>query len=228
LTAPRQRLRHIQPRRRYSGGGAGHTWFVRITKLILPIAALVLVGVIVAKMSQDQVGRLTPAETTGNTTAKAGEIDLVKPKYEGLDAQNRPYTVSADKAHRIMDKDHPSAQIVDLENPVGDILMDDGTWLAAKSAKGLFNNSDNSLYLSGGVIFFHDSGYEMHMTDVHIDIKTRHAQTDLPVQGQGPAGGINAQNLEITDGGDLIIFGGPAHLTLWNLHGTGETKEKRG
>jgi hypothetical protein len=78
------------------------------------------------------------------------------------------------------------------------------------------------------VIFFHDSGYEMHLKDVRIDIKTHHAQTDLPVQGQGPAGGIDAQNLEITDGGDLIIFGGPVRLTLWNLHGTGDVKEKRG
>ncbi len=228
MNAQRQRLRHIQPRRRYEGSGAGHTWFVRITKFVLPVAALVIIGVIAARLSQDQQSLLPPQTPQQTAGAKAGEIDLVKPKYEGLDAQNRPYTISADTAHRVMDKDHPTQQIVDMDHPVGDILMDDGSWLAAKAAEGLFNNTTNNLYLSGGVIFFHDSGYEMHLKDVRIDIKTHHAQTDYPVQGQGPAGGIDAQNLEITDGGDLIIFGGPVRLTLWNLHGTGGGKEKRG
>jgi lipopolysaccharide export system protein LptC len=122
---------------------------------------------------------------------------------------------------------HENEQVVDMDSPKGDIAMDDGSWISVQAAKGLFNNTTQTLYLSDGVTLFHDSGYEMHMKDVNVDIRDRHAKTDLPVQGQGPAGAIDAQNLEVSDGGDLIVFGGPLRLTLWNLKGSGP-KEKRG
>jgi lipopolysaccharide export system protein LptC len=224
VTKPRQRLRHIQPRRRYSGGGAGHTWFVRITKFMLPVAALVIIGVVFGKMSQDQtslkIAELPPAQKT-----TPGQIDLVMPKYEGLDAKNHPYTISADRAHRVMEPGHDKDQVVAMEKPKGDIALEDGSWISLQAADGIYNNSASTLHLSGGVVLFHDSGYEMHMKDVDVDVKTRHAKTDSPVQGQGPAGAIDAQNLEISQGGDLIVFGGPLRLTLWNLSGP---KEKRG
>lgn len=224
MTKPRQRLRNIQPRRRYSGGGAGHTWFVRITKFILPVAAVVIVGVVVAKMSQDPQNLQIP-QLPAQDKATAGQVDLVKPKYEGLDVKNRPYTISADRAHRVMDNGHDKEQVVAMENPKGDIAMDDGSWVSVQAAAGVFNNTAGTLNLSGGVTLFHDTGYEMHMKEVDVEIKTRHAKTILPVQGQGPAGAIDAQNLEISDGGDLIVFGGPLRLTLWNLR---TPKEKRG
>jgi lipopolysaccharide export system protein LptC len=222
VTAKRQRLRHVQPRRRYTGGGAGHTWFVRITKFALPIAAIVIIGIVVARLSQDQQTlQIAQLPTQDKTTP--GEIDLVNPKYEGLDAKNRPYTISAERAHRVMGQGQE--QVVALDNPKGDIQLDDKSWLAVQSAEGLFNNTAQNLYLSGGVTVFHDSGYQMRLKDVHLDIKSRHAQSDFPVQAQGPAGGIDAQNLEITDEGDMVIFGGPVRLTLWNLSAA---KEKRG
>lgn len=227
MNAAKQRLRHIQPRRRYEGGGAGHTWFVRITKFLLPVAALVIVGIVVARLSQDQQ-TLQVTQLPAQEKTTAGQIDLVKPKYEGLDAKNRPYTISADSAHRVMDKDKPNEQIVAMTNPFGDIAMDDGSWLAVKAAEGLYNNTTSTLDLSGGVIFFHDTGYEMHMKDVHVDVKNRHAETSSPVQGQGPAGMIDAQNLQVSDNGDLVVFGGPVRLTLWNKSGPKDVKEKRG
>jgi lipopolysaccharide export system protein LptC len=219
VTARRQRLRHIQPRRRYTGGGAGHTWFVRITKFILPVCVLVIVGIVTARLSQDKQSlQIAQAPTHDKTTP--GQIDLVKPKYEGLDAKNRPYTISADRAHRVMGQE----QVVALEKPKGDILMDDKSWIAVEAAAGTFNNTAQVLFLSDGVKIFHDSGYELHLKDVTVDLKTRHAQTHYPVDGQGPQAGISAQDLEVTDEGAMVIFGGPVKLTLWNISG----KEKHG
>ena len=224
MTKSRPKLRHIQPRRRYSGGGAGHTWFVRITKFMLPAAALVIVGVVFSKMSNDQPALPIPQLPQQSKTT-AGQIDLVMPKYEGLDAKNHPYVISADRAHRVMEPGHGNEQVVAMDKPKGDILMDDGSWISLQAADGVYNNNASTLHLSGGVTLFHDSGYELHMKDVDVEIKTRHAKTESPVQGQGPAGAIDAQNLEISEGGDLIVFGGPLRLTLWNLSAP---KEKRG
>jgi lipopolysaccharide export system protein LptC len=220
VTAPRKRQRNFQPRRRHTGGGAGHTWFVRISKFLLPLGALIIVGVVGARLSQDPQ-TLQIAELPAQEKTTPGQIDLVRPKYEGLDAQNRPYTISAERAHRVMGQE----QVVAMENPKGDIALEDGSWLSVQALEGLYNNTASTLDISGGVIVFHDSGYEMHLKDAHLDIKTRHAQTSNPVQAQGPAGGIDAQNLEISDAGNLVVFGGPVRLTLWNRSAP---KEKRG
>jgi lipopolysaccharide export system protein LptC len=197
---------------------------VRITKFMLPLAALVIIGVVFAKMSQDPKS-LQIAQLPQQAKTTPGQIDLVKPKYEGLDARNHPYTISADHARRVMTPGRENDQVMALEKPQGDLALEDGSWVSLQAADGLYDNGASTLHLSGGVTLFHDSGYEMHMKDVDVEVRTRHAKTESPVQGQGPAGAIDAQSLEISQGGDLIVFGGPLRLTLWNLSAP---KEKRG
>ena len=220
MTKPRQRPRYIGSRRRQASVGAGHTWFVRITKFLLLMAVLCIITAVIARLTQDpQQLKIAAIPEKDKTTP--GQIDLVQPRYEGTDEKRRPYTVSADRAHRVLGEE----RVVALENPKGDITLEDGGWLAVKAAQGIYNNTAAKLYLSGGVTIFHDKGYEMHLKEVDIDIKTRHAQSGLPVEVQGPVGRLQAQSIDVSEQGMLIVFGGPARLTLWNLS---RSKEKRG
>ena len=73
------------------------------------------------------------------------------------------------------------------------------------------------LNMKEGVAIFHDSGYELHTEALQINLKQKTAYTSLPVQAQGPLGTIAAQNMSVLDQGNLIVFGGPATLTLFRL-----------
>jgi lipopolysaccharide export system protein LptC len=223
-TKKRGRLQHLTPprRRRVSSQGA-HTRFVRIAKLALTLSALGLVGIVILRMTHDQ--NLTPTSlpaangpAASGSAPRAAQMDLIKPKYEGHDEKSRPYTISADRAHRVMGRD----QEVSLDNPKGDVTLEDGSSVAASAPQGLYNRTASSLYLSGGVTIFHNAGYELHLQDVTVDLKTKHSQSQNPVNGQGPKGTLEGRSIDISDGGELIVVGGPATLTLRNL------KEKQG
>lgn len=189
--------------------GSGYTWFVRITKIALPLVALAIIGVVVSRLSSDpQITQL--AELPKQTKTAAGRSELVKARYEGMDAKGHKYTVTADSATR----DMSAEQTVLLQKPRADIALDGGSWLAVHAAEGKYDNKASKLFLTGGVTAYHDSGYEVHLQDIAVNISTKEAASLLPVDAQGPVGELHAQNVAVSQAGDMIVFGGPAQLTL--------------
>lgn len=199
----------------------GYSVFVRFMKLALPLAALAIVCLLVGRMmmSNSQIHDLNPRkdEAAAQKTTP-GQIELIGPKYEGVDNDNRPYTVTADKAIRA----DASPDTVTFVNPEADITLANKTWLAAKAKAGIFNRAADTLVLSDDVSIYHDSGYELHAQDMHIDLKNKTASTALPVHGQGPIGTLEGQNMTVQQQGNLIVFGGPATLVLFRLAGKKE------
>ena len=198
--------------RRLSALGRGYSYFVRVLKFILPLSALAVIGILIARLAetpQQQILASLPKEE--KTTP--GQIELVKARYEGVDDQNRPYTVTADNSVRAVNS--PDAVI--FENPLADITLQDKTWVAVKAVSGSLDRKTELLSLKDDVIVFHDSGYEMHLQDIRIDLKRKTAITSLPVWAQGSMGSVTAQSMSVEKQGDLIVFGGPATLTIFRL-----------
>lgn len=182
-------------------------------KFTLPLVALVIIGALITRLFEDpqQQAKISLLPNEEKTTP--GQIELVQAKYEGLDDLGRPYTVTADKASRAMD----APDSVQFENPVADITLQDKTWVAVKAKTGSFDRTTETLRLKGEVHVFHDSGYEILLQDIEINLKQKTASTSSPVTAQGPMGTVAAQNMTVEDQGDLIIFGGPAMLTVFRL-----------
>ncbi len=197
--------------RRLQTFGRGHSWFVWTLKFILPLIALAIVGILITRLSVTPQQPLATLPKEEKTTP--GQIELIQAKYEGMDEQGRPYTVTADKAVRAMNA--PDSVLFD--NPVADITLQDKTWVAVKAKNGSFDHKAERLTLKDDVTVFHDSGYEMHAQDLQINLKQKTAVTGLPVNAQGPMGTITAASLSVEDQGDLIVFGGPATLTFFKL-----------
>ena len=194
----------------------GYSVFVRVMKLALPLVALTIVAVLVIRMSMGNPSTQNLAAHPQDAAAQKttpGQIELIGPKYQGVDNENRPYTVTADKATR----DVNAPDNIQFTNPEADITLTNKTWLAAKAKSGSLNHVSGTLVLTDEVSIYHDSGYELHAQDMHIDLKNKTASTALPVHGQGPIGTIEGQNMTIQDQGNIIVFGGPATLVLFHL-----------
>jgi lipopolysaccharide export system protein LptC len=198
--------------RRESVLGRGYTRLVKALRFILPLVAVIIIAVLITRLTQDPKTQ-TIADVPQAEKTTPGVIELIAPKYEGLDSDGQPYTVTADKAVR-----SPSApDTVVFENPVADITLKDKTWLAIKAKGGSFDRKAALLLLNDTVTLYHDSGYEMKLQDIKIDLKEKTAVSDFPLTAQGPMGGIAAQNMHVENHGDLVVFGGPVTLTLYKL-----------
>lgn len=218
----KQRLFSTPPSRRHEAAGAGYSWFVRIARVALPVSALVIVGIVAARLSESPQQALLGdlPKTEKELAAKAEKKEqgtLVSARYEGVDDEGRSYTLLAGSATQ--SPDDPKAVL--LEAPKADITLEDGAWVAVHAGSGIWSGERQTLTLSGGVSVFHDQGYEMQLEAVLLDMKTRRAVSRHPVTAKGPAGTLSAQSMQINDQGRKIIFGGPIRMTIARLGRSG-------
>ncbi len=191
-----------------------YSLFVRTLKFIFPLTVAAIIGVLVFHLTmQDQDYIPDVSEKTAKEKSTPGQIELLGAKYEGVDETGKAYTITADKANRVSEDDDAVA----FEKPLTDIFLGDETWLALRSEGGFFNSMVEKLMLQEGVKAFHDSGYEVDMKDIEIDMNTRSAYTSQPVTIQGPAGEAHAKSMKVMAGGERIVFFGPLKMKLFNL-----------
>lgn len=196
--------------------GKSYTSLVKVLKYSFSFAVLLVFGVIIAKLSGTDQQHQQAIDPTQKEIAKTtpGQIEVVGAKYEGVDEKGNPYTITADKANRSTKQEDDG---ILFEMPVTDIVLNDKTWLALKAAGGFFNRFSENIMMEDGVIAYHDSGYEVNMRNIVINLKDKSGSTASPVYVQGPMGSAEAQNMEVKPGAERIIFGGPVNIKIFDL-----------
>lgn len=216
---PENSIRHnkrldslLRTARRRSRVNKTYSRFVRAMRLILPLIAIGIVGLLVSWPRIEERMDKPPAGSMADTAAPqaVGQNELVNPRYESQDDKSQPFTLTATRA--LQSSDNPD--IVFLYSPMGDINLNDGSWIAAEARKGQYNQKEEQLDLSGHVRLFHDSGYELITEKLHIDMRDNRAASDSAVAGQGPAGTLAATGLQAEMASGTLIFTGPAKLVL--------------
>lgn len=180
---------------------------IRLTKLLLPLAAVGLLALIALWPEIDRAknhGKLTFTQLS----AEMGGAKLTDARYRGVDEQGRPYTITASTAKQV------SPERVDLTTPVGDVSLKDGTWLQVRSKDGVYLQHAGSLDLSHDVILYRDDGTTMTTESASIDLQNGAGAGSEPVHAEGPFGTLDAQGFVLTDTGGTIQFTGPAILVL--------------
>lgn len=183
---------------------------IRLTKLVLPAVALALLALIALwpefNRAVDQ-GRLA-------IKRMGQEVDgavVVNARYRGVDEKDRPYTVTATTAKQV------SPERVNLTDPKGDILQQNGSWLLLESKLGVFLQRANQLDLSKDVVLYRDDGAVFRTESAAIDLKNGAVASAEKVHGEGPFGTLDAQGFTVTDNGAIMQFPGPARLVM-NAH----------
>jgi lipopolysaccharide export system protein LptC len=177
-------------------------------KFLLPAFAVVLMGLVVIWP------KLDPGAARfriGYSTIAPADIEnprMVAARFTGVDAADRPFTVTADTATQVA-ADSP---LVDLDNPHADIVLANGSWVALSAPAGTYNETTHDLELRQQVNLFHDGGYEFHTASAHIDLKAGTAHGDVPVEGQGPFGHIASEGFRVLERGKTVVFTGRARL----------------
>lgn len=188
---------------------ARYTRFVLFSKFFLVVFAGGLILLLVAIPlinSGDQGMRIV------FSSAKNGEVltpQMIKPRYQGTDSRNQPFTITADLATQLPDGR------VEMTALNADVMMQSGAWMALSANRGFYRMDQKTLAMSGEVRLFYDQGYEFRSEEAMIDMERKTAQGDKPVTGQGPMGVLKAGGFRVHDGGARMEFTKPVHLTLY-------------
>lgn len=214
--------------------------FIRITLLLLAVTVFVALfyflgrnehGVVSTDLAIEEVitnntksNLVTDVDNkkTKNSTVKIATkdsrssnirsgISMFMAKYSGLDNKQQPFNITADKAFRSSD----TPDVINLTNPMADIILKDGSWVVISSEQGSYMQEHMQLFMKGNVKLFHDTGYELKLDNLHIDLKKLEMNSNSNVNGHGPLGKIKAKGLDFSANDNRITFLGPSSLILF-------------
>lgn len=182
-------------------------WVGKRALLVFAVLLFVLIAVMFWIQSNNGT-RLVLTASSGSAPTKNGSV-MIKPRYQGTDSRNRPFTVDADEAIQHADK------TVDLINLSAEMTTEKGNWLSVLAKKGLFVADNKTLTLDGDVHMFYDGGYEFSTEKLVVLIDKGEASSEVPVQGQGPAGTLKADHFKAENRGARLLFNDNVKVTLY-------------
>lgn len=185
-----------------------HSTIVRSMRLILPIAALSVVVVLMVWKGDNNPVTAVPREQISPQTVSQNE--LVNPKFQSEDDNGQPYSITADKA--IQNAEDMNTLL--LQKPIADIALKSGGTVSLTATNGEYKQEQKGLVLDGQVKVRNDTGYEIQTEKMNIDMTGQIITSDSPVTGHGPEADISASGMNVNGNSKIVIFNGPAKLTL--------------
>lgn len=140
----------------------------------------------------------------------ARELQMVHPRYAGVDRLNRPYVLTAVAGRKMPERN----DLMSLDRPRGQLLVHGGATVVLTAASGVYQTQARLLDLFGDVTLTHQDGTRFVTRAAHVDFSAETASGHEPVAGHGPSGSVTAQGFRILDKGDTIFFTGRSHLLL--------------
>ena len=180
---------------------------VNLAKRLLPLAALALLASLVLWPEiQRQTGGARLAFRSKGISVDGGA--LVDAQYNGVDARDRPYTMTAAVARQV------TPDRIDMTDIKADLGGGEPGWLMIQSKNGVYNQHSGQLDMSGDVRLYRDDGTTLLTDSAAVDLKAGAAAGAEKVHVEGPFGQLDAQGFALTDRGAVIQFTGPGRLIL--------------
>lgn len=186
---------------------ARHRLAVTWAKRLLPVTALLLLGTL-ALWPELQRGTDNARLAFRGRGVSVDGGSVVDATYNGVDARNRPYALTAALARQI------NPDRIDLSDVKADLGGATPGWLMVQAKNGVYNQHAGQLDLSGDVRLYRDDGTTLLTDSAAIELKAGAAAGAERVHAEGPFGQLDAQGFALTDRGGVIQFTGPGHLVL--------------
>lgn len=215
----RRRSVRLAPRDR------SHTNRVTRLRLLLPLAALLIIAVLMIwpKIEVEiSERRLAPSKLDQASLRQAATQNrLLNANFSSVDSKGRPFTLNSTEA--VQQKDNPDN--IELTSPRGSIRLDDSDSMTAQANTGLFAQAAQHLTLNDDVVLTRSDGTVMNTQKLFVDLKNNESHTDMPVTVDGPQGHLTAQGMSVKNGGAVTVFPGPAKLILNSKSSIDPTKK---
>lgn len=184
------------------------TALVHILRLLFTIGAVLsagwLLGTVIESTLREQGSGAPP---TGLS------VTVLAPRFEGFDANDRPYSLTAETARRRRE----NVALVDLVNP----RLEDAASTVVQAREGVWNADAEVLDLMGDVVMTDAAGYTFTSQKTRMFVKDNRVEGQEPLNGVGPIGEARADAYDVLDNGNRIVLKG----NVWTRF---QAKKKRG
>lgn len=177
-----------------------HSGRVRLLKLALPAAALLMIAGFVGKSWLSAPPGVSV--DLGATAIENGRLVMADPRLDGFTSDNRSYTMTAARAIQDIGGDGR----IDLEEIDARLPFDESNWLTVAARTGSLDRQANTLALDNEITFTTDSGITAHLKSATVDMAAGSLDTADPVDITLEGARIEADSLSVRDRGAVMIF----------------------
>ncbi len=173
-------------------GAEKYSRFVRLMRISLPILAIsiTLLVVIYALVGRPKT---QVSLTFAGIDQFEGELAMIKPRFTGLDIENRYFDVLANRAVRqVEDPNKITLDLVDAK-----ITRGGKDLLALTADEGILQSLEGNLQLDSNVVIATPDGHRFTTERVLAQLNDGIIRGDQPIVGDGPAGFVRADSFEV-------------------------------
>jgi lipopolysaccharide export system protein LptC len=181
-----------------------HSRHVRMLRIAVPAAAvLALVGGIGFPALLGPVRMLSKMPVDiGSVVVSGTKIMMQQPRIAGFTRDNRRYDLTAQAAGQDITK----PDLVELQGIHATMEMQDEAVFDTTARNGLYNSKTELLTLNNDIVVTSSNGYEALLSEAVLDIRAGKIVSEKPVVVKTSTLNINANRMEVTDGGDVMRF----------------------
>lgn len=140
----------------------------------------------------------------------ARELQMINPRYAGVDREGRPFVVTAASGRQVPDRQ----DLMSLQRPRADLKTNGGSEIVVTAVSGVYQSQVQLVDLFGDVTVVHQKGTRFLTQTARINAANNTAQGSDPVEGHGPSGDLKAQGFRILDQGETVLFTGKSEMVL--------------
>ncbi len=179
-----------------------HSRRVRLLKIALPVAAL-LVGAVFAAVSI--LRTYVPSNLqVESATIEDGKIVMRYPAIAGRNKDGISYSMKAERA--LQDMKQPD--VITLENITAKMPVNEQTTAEVLAERGVYDRGKNLLDMTAPFTINLNNGLTAAFRSAELDINGGTMSSKEPVSIHSPSASIVAQSLRMTDKGRVIVFDG--------------------
>ena len=196
-----------------------HSVRVRLFRRVAITGSLVAIALISAAALLNPARRLPGDISIGRAALEGTKITLDFPKVSGVQTDGRPFEIKARSG--IQDVKAPDIiELLGIDSKIG-AADASTTWVSA--ARGIYDSLHDKMTLEGDIRIKSSSGYDIWLRTARIDFTTGGLVSEEPVKVILDGGTIAANQLDVSDNGHKVSFGGEVTSMIDSRAGKPET-----
>lgn len=188
-----------------------HSRLIGLLKLVLPLAALVILSTLFLVARTINPEDAIPYAKV-DIAERLREPRMTMPTYATLTEDGASLTFNANEARPQSDSGSSNATTLD-----GLLVTPDGRRTDLVAAKAEMNELTRQIYMQGGVTVTSSLGWTVESQDMTAAMDVTDVATDTLIKATGPAGTVTGQSMHLTEraeqpGSYVLVFNGDVKL----------------
>lgn len=185
-----------------------HSRLVRALKVLLPLAAvLIVVAFVVVSWLDNMVPEGVGIESV---VIRDGKLIMQNPVMSGQSSDARPYKMRAARA--VQDLSVPD--VIVLEDIVADLPAPNGDTATLNAVSGTYNRAAQTMKFDQPLSLTTVEGMTATLQSANVDMANGGLVSDAPVAISTGGASVVAQSMQMTDKGRVIIFRDKVRMTI--------------